>query len=180
MSKPFYSNISLLSKVHTPSSASFSSGPSAIILISISLNMPRDNTFKRLFALTLASRLSIQIELLYSLAFAENTDAGQMADRGMFPDYENRFFSKTCLFTGWKSNQGSLSALFSRINHLSFSWENTELQIYLQRIIGHSESNEFCWNTGAGLCPFIQTGDYHRRSSWCLWFPNRLSIHNQK
>ena len=62
--------------LYRASTASFSSGPSAISLMGVPFTMPRDRTPSRLFALTFRSSFYTQIALLNSLAFWIKNVAG--------------------------------------------------------------------------------------------------------
>ena len=53
-----------------------------------------------------------------------------MADRRILAYPEDRFFSKTCIFAGWKPHQGTFPDLFPCIG----DHENTELDYQLKVI----------------------------------------------
>ena len=65
----YFSPKALSISAASPSTASPSSIPSAIKVMAVPLEMPRESTPSRLFALTRQSSFSIQIELLKELAF---------------------------------------------------------------------------------------------------------------
>lgn len=71
----------------------------------------------------------------------------------MFSHYENRFFSKTYIFTGRKSHKSTFSYLFSFINNLSFSRKKLDGKYTCEEILNTLKSLNFIEVQEQGFIP---------------------------